>query len=307
MTQVFFFKILQELLDTQPKPETEVLYSQNCQYADRVYNSKNLNYCFDTSASSDSTYLFDSHLVASSQDCDYVVESQSCYECVDLYKCFNCIFVQKADNVRDARYCYDLSNCHNVFGCVNLKNKSYCIFNRQLSKEEYVKQVKKYSLLAPKKVLALLEELKGKFPLTQSVQARNVNADFGNYVYDSKNCYLCFDVGRCEDCSYLYDCGDNKQSLDMTYSYKACDNSYQVIGSIGIYNSQFVIDSENCQDSWYLFNCKGVKNSIGCVGLRYKEYCILNRQFSKEEYGKLAPKVIKILTEKDVNWDRLVV
>ena len=307
MTTKSFFQELQRLLYSQPLPETLIINSENCIYGDHIFNSKNLSYCFDTSASSDSTYLFDCHLVAGSADCDYTVESESCYECIDIYKCFNCSYIQKADNVRDAKYGYDLSNCHDVFGCVNLKNKSYCIFNRQFTKDEYEEKIKKYKKLPPEKVLSMLAELQLRYPITQSAAERNVNSPYGNYVYDCKNCYMCFDTARSEDCSYLFDCGDNKRSLDMTYSYKGCNNSYQVIDSLQIYHSNFVLNSQNCQDSSYLINCKGVKNSLGCVGLQYKEYCILNRQFSKDEYVQLAPQIKKVLFETDSNWTKLLV
>ena len=307
MTTKGFFQEFQRLLYSQPKPETLVTSCENCFYGDHVFNSKNLTYCFDTSASSDSLYLFDCHLVVGSLDCDYTVEAESCYESVDLYKCFNCYYIESSDNVRDAMYGYELSNCHDVFGCVNLKNKSYCIFNRQFSKEEYEEKIKKYKALPPEKALAMLEELKLRFPITQSEAARNVNSSYGNKVYDSKNCYLCFDIGRCEECSYLYDCADNKHSMDMAYSYQSCDNSYQIIDSIQIYNSSYILNSQNCQDSSYLFNCKGVKNSLGCVGLQYKEYCILNRQLSKEDYEKIAPSIKKVFSETDINWSNLVV
>lgn len=307
MTAKGFFEELQKLLYQQPRPETLVLYSENCQYADHVFNSKNLTYCFDTTASSDSTYLFDCHLVAASADCDYTVEAESCYECVDVYKCFNCSYLENAANVRDSMYGYNLDNCHDVFGCINLKNKSYCIFNRQLSKEEYEEKINIYRSLPSEKVLAIVEQLKLKFPITQSAAARNINSSYGNYIYDSKNCYMCFDVGRCENCSYLFDCVDNKHSWDMSYSYKGSDHSYQIIDSIHIYNSNFVLNSENCQDSSYLINCKGMKNSLGCVGLQYKEYCILNRQFSRDAYEKLAPGIKKLLSENDLNWSNLIV
>ncbi len=302
-----FFQELQRLIFSQPKPETEVVASENCVFADHVFNSKNLSYCFDTSASSDATYLFDSHLVTKSSDCDYAVESESCYECIDVYKCFNCFYVQKADNVRDTMYGYDLSNCHDVFGCVNLANKSYCIFNRQLTKEAYESIIESYKALPPQKILALLEELSLKYPITQSAAERNVNSPFGNHVYDCKNCYMCFDTGRSEDCLYLSDCGDNKQSIDMTYAYKGCDMSYQVIDSVRLHNCNFILNSENCQDSSYLINCKGVKNSLGCIGLQYKEYCILNRQFSKDEYEKIASQIKKSLTESNNQWNNLSV
>jgi len=34
-------------------------------------------------------------------------------------------------------------------------------------------------------------------------------------------------------------------------------------------------------------------NLFGCIGLRNKSYCILNRQYTKEEYEELIPKIIK--------------
>jgi hypothetical protein len=30
-----------------------------------------------------------------------------------------------------------MENCHHCFGCIGLKNKSYCILNKQYSKEEW--------------------------------------------------------------------------------------------------------------------------------------------------------------------------
>ena len=40
------------------------------------------------------------------------------------------------------------------------------------------------------------------------------------------------------------------------------------------------------------FNCQSSRDLFGCVGLRNKQYCILNRQYTKEEYEALVPKVI---------------
>ena len=34
-------------------------------------------------------------------------------------------------------------------------------------------------------------------------------------------------------------------------------------------------------------------NLFACVGLRNKQYCILNKQYSKEEYDELVPKIIE--------------
>jgi hypothetical protein len=38
-------------------------------------------------------------------------------------------------------YCYNLDSCSFCLGCINLQNKSYCIFNKEYSKEEWEKKV----------------------------------------------------------------------------------------------------------------------------------------------------------------------
>ena len=47
------------------------------------------------------------------------------------------------------------------------------------------------------------------------------------------------------------------------------------------------------QDSRYNEECHNCTNIFGCEGLRKKSYCILNKQYSKEEYEKLVPKIIE--------------
>ena len=43
--------------------------------------------------------------------------------------------------------------------------------------------------------------------------------------------------------------------------------------------------------------CQNCLNVFGCEGLRKKQYCILNKQYTKEEYEKLLPKIIKHMEE----------
>jgi hypothetical protein len=39
------------------------------------------------------------------------------------------------------------------------------------------------------------------------------------------------------------------------------------------------------------------KNCFGCVSLRDKQYCIFNKQYTKEEYFPLREKIIKNMNE----------
>ena len=42
-----------------------------------------------------------------------------------------------------------------------------------------------------------------------------------------------------------------------------------------------------------MYCAKNVSHLFGCVGLHNKQYCVLNKQYSKEEYEKLVAKIIE--------------
>lgn len=306
MTAATFFEELHRLLKQQPKPPSNIFHSENCTYGNYITRSKNLLYSFDASQSSDSMYLFDSHMCVNSMDCDYCVECESCYECVDTFRCYNCEFVQKADNTRDSSFSYDLSNCDHVFGCVNLKNKSYCVFNRQLSEAAYHEAVKKYVAMGAERVLEMLEDLKKQYPRTQSAGERNENSPYGNYIYENKNCYMCFDAARNEESGYLYDSYDNSFCYDLSYSANHNEFCYQLVNCEKMNNCTFTADSSNCEESSYLFNCRGVKNCFGCVDLQYKQYCILNRQLTQEAYERTLSELVATLNLSAQDWNGLI-
>ena len=305
MTANSFFSELQRIILSHPKLPVAVVSSQECKFCNEVYNSKNLFYCFDTYNTTDSFYLFDSFKCANCGDCDYAVESELCYESVDPYKAFNCDFIEYCDNIRDSAYCYNCTG-NNLFGCVNLKNKSFCIFNRQLTEDEYNKQLVRLRSLPSEKILTIVEDLKKRFPLTQTVGADNENAVYGNYIHFNKNCYLCFDAAYDENCAYLYDSFNCKTSYDLTYVALGTELTYEAVDSVTLFNCSFAVHASNCQDSAYIFNCFNVKNSLGCVGLSNKEYCILNRQFEKEEYENLSSQIIAQLNTANLGWGNLV-
>ena len=44
---------------------------------------------------------------------------------------------------------------------------------------------------------------------------------------------------------------------------------------------------------YYSYLCMNSSDLFGCIGLRNKSYCILNKQYTKEEYEQLVPKIIE--------------
>lgn len=307
MTTQAFFRELDRIIRSHPKKPTHIISSENCEYGDHLDFCKNISYGFDSAKCTDSVYLYDSFLCDNCQDCDYAVESQLCYESVDPFKAYNCDYINYCARIRDSAYSEWCWDAHDLFGCVYLQGKSFCIFNRQLTEAEYREKVKKYKQWPPEKILAIVEDLKKRFPLTQTIAAHNENSDYGNYIHYCKNCYLCFDAAHDENGAYLYDTFDARNSMDLTYTAKSADLSYEVVSSISVFNSDYIYASDNCSDSAYLFNCVDVKNSLGCVGLKHKQYCILNRQFTKEEYERISAQILQELKTQNSGWSNIQV
>lgn len=301
-----FFQELKRLILSQPKPSLYLWKIENCEFSNHVYYSKNLLNSFDCTNCNDSIYLYDSYMSANCIDCDYAVESELCYESTDPFKCFNNAYLQDCERMRDSYFCYACTNCHDVFGCAKLENKSFCIFNRQFTEEEYREKVKKFLALPPEKNLEMLGELKKRFPWTQTNAISNENTTYGNFMWYNKNCYLVFDGAHNENSSYLYDSHYSKNCYDLTYSGKNNELCYESVDNDALFNSDYMVYSDHSRDSSYCFNCTGLANCLGCVGLERKQYCILNRQFTKEEYEVKSKQILEELKKANLGWNELI-
>ncbi|RJQ25857.1 hypothetical protein C4577_04545 [Candidatus Parcubacteria bacterium] len=304
MNAKIFLEELQKIIWSQPKTPFRSNYTENCE-GDQLYYCKNMINCFDCLRCADSTYLFDSMMCTNCFDCDYSSSSELCYECVDADKCFNCDFLEDCSSTRDSSYSYGCKNCHNVFGCVGLQNKSYCIFNRQLTEDEYKEKVEKYKNLPPEKILKMVSKIKKLYPRTQTHGWSNENSPYGDYVYNSKNCYMCFNMTNSENSGYLYDSQACKTCYDSTFSGDS-ELTYEFIDSEFLFNCSYTLYSSYCHDGSYLIYCANVKNCLGCVGLYHKQYCILNRQLTQEEYERISKPLLEELKKSNLGWGNLV-
>ena len=232
--------------------------------------------------------------------CDlYVVHrSELCYEdvmCTDSYKLF---YSMNCKSCVDSYFLYDCHGCTNCFGCSNLRNKSYCMWNKQLSKEEYAKQLSQIDLQSFSKIRELKEKFKELYFSSIHKFANQIKVidSTGDNLEGVKNCKDCFDSsGQIEDCKNshwsamrvkdAYDCGPGLGAAETMYEMfdAGAGGGHNFFGSVVYYST----------NATYSFNCYSCSNIFGCIGLRNKNYCILNRQYSKEEYEALIPKIIE--------------
>jgi len=128
-------------------------------------------------------------------------------------------------------------------------------------------------------------ELQSKSPRPGMSTLKSVNSDYTSHCSECKNCYLLIGSERDEDCLYgnwLYYCRD---CVDSDFLFK-CELCHECTDCENCYNLNFCQDCTTCTDCSLCYDCKGCKNCFGCAGLRNKEFCAFNKQYSHEEYIK---------------------
>ncbi len=229
------------------------------------------------------------------------MQSDSCYSCINAEKCFKVVFSQYVNNCIESAFLYDCSNCSYCFGCINLRNKQYHIFNKPYSKEEYFKILKKYNLGS----FSQLIELNKKFndfkllnPFRFAKVFNSINS-YGDHIRRSKNCRNCFDSYETENSKYVYFSGSGlSDSYDVIDTGSKSSLLYEA-GGVGLssYKSSFVNWVLGGREVYYSDLCNNCSNIFGCIGLKNKQYCILNKQYTKEEYEELVPKIIQHMND----------
>lgn len=117
----------------------------------------------------------------------------------------------------------------------------------------------------------------------------------GDFCYDSKNAYECYNIGDCEDVMYITDSFNTKDSIDINMWGENTRLSYNCIATGQDANNMYCCTGSamNSTYNFYSNNCIGCSYVFGCSGLRNKSYCIFNKQYAEEEYTKTLKIIIK--------------
>lgn len=288
-----FFEQYAELQKVVPAIAFNGTNNENCDYSNYAAADKNCYMIFGSVYCEDCMYG-NPYYCKSCIDSLLVRDSELCYDCVTCEKCYECFFCQDCAHSNTLLFCYDCQSCSNCIGCAGLRKKEYHIFNKPYSKEDFLKAKTQLNLNDPVQVAHLkaqFEELKLKSPRRFSHMLNTENCT-GDYIYSSKNTLDCFDVQRCEDCSYCCQVIDMKDCHDCNYM-EECELCYEYICHYQNQRICFSCWCHLCHDIMYSSYCVSSNNLFGCIGLKHKSYCILNKQYTKEEYEDFRPRIIE--------------
>ena len=129
----------------------------------------------------------------------------------------------------------------------------------------------------------------------KNFQSLMVENSIGNNLYNARECYRCFDSSDLEYCNYCTQVQFGARHCYDIYQFgidiELCFDSAMI--GYNIYNCYFCYDLlEQCSDLQYCISLQGSKDCFACFGIKKGQYCILNKQYSREDYFSLRAKLI---------------
>ena len=298
-----FFEQFYELIQKVPVPARNAQLNENCDYINGATKCKNCYLCFNTFSCEDCFYLTDAKHAISCVDSYGLKDCELCYESMDLENCYNVLYSSQSVACYDSYFLNSCKRCKNCIGCVNLVDKEFHILNKKVSREEFQKYKELFKNREEvKKFRMEFEKFALQFPKKFYFGHSNENFS-GNYIQHIKNSHECYDSFEVENCKYCYYLFNANNCMD-----------YDIFGdhSQWIYNC--VATGVNCSNAiccfgnWnsssnnlYCYFVSGSSNNFGSMGIKQKQYCILNKQYTKQQYEEFVPKIIRHM-EKTGEW-----
>ena len=280
----YFFDKLATLLQTVWLPNL-IHFSENANsdYANCVLWSKNIylsytvikeveNAMYSFSVKTWSRNVIDGFMIRDN--------SENIYRSKCVISSYNTFYSKFINNSSDVRFSSNLQSCRECLFCDWLTNQSFCIRNKQYSKEEYT--IEKQLILSQKGNYDLrYEQVNNQWNNTNSLNSsgnyivNSDNVESGMMVYEIENARNIILIWGKDKWFNVYDCFLNTPPIDSIYGWLSLWT-----GCEHIYNAMHITRSSNIYYSIFLEDCSFC---IGCIGLKNKQYCILNKQYTKED------------------------
>lgn len=273
--------------------------SIKCEYTGDCWFAKN---CYMTFCAWHIENVFYGYMVLAGKnmaDCSYILESSEwlydCLNCSQCYKLSNSYFCVSSLN---SNFLYDCRNVSDCFMCIGLRGEKYCFQNKRYSKEEYENILNSYQLNTyegREKAKKDFKEFILKYPRKYAHITHSVKVS-GDLLSNSKNSQYCFIGDIMENCKYIQQGGKNIDSYDITTAGEH-EQGYEGVVLDNSSNNKFGLFTVKSQFVEYNMHCHNCKYIFGCVGLKNKQYCILNKQYTKEEYFEMIEKIKKHMND----------
>jgi len=299
-----FFDQLAKLQHRVPHPHQSGVNNTNCEWSYDVWNCKDAYLCRSLLDCEHVTYGYRIVNCKNSIDLVFCFDTELSYDCLYCFKCYKTRHSFDARNCLNSMFLYDCRNLQDCFMCWNLRNKQYHILNQPYTKEAYYEKLKEFDTRSRTGIEKLKAEfaeiLKRDAVHRADYNVKTVNVT-GNFLEECKNCENCYLLQESENNRHIFR-GFQCKDVIFGTSTLAEKSAYSMI-DLGMYEVAISSCSANCRYSAYLDHCEECEYCFGCVGLRKKKYCILNRQYTEDEYRTQVKKIKNDMKQRE-EWGR---
>lgn len=302
-----FFEQFSQLWNKVPKPALVSTRSVNSHYLNYAADNKNCYLTIEASNNDDCINCYWIQLSKNLVSCSFTYQVEFSYEVDDCYDSYSLRWSKGCYSCLDSSFLLNCRGCTDCLGCINLRQQKYHIFNQPYTKQEYENKLTSFKLNTYSGVESFQKEFQEfiKDKPRKFAEVYNTVNSTGNYMTNVKNNHHCFHSYEAEDNAYsVHVWRGAKDCMDCNTAGRTAERLYNTLNT-GMEVSD-VICGLMCWSSQFLaycLNCPSSNNCFGCVSLIKGSYCILNKQYSKEEYKKLRAEIIEKMTKEGIYGD----
>ncbi|MEK9157353.1 MAG: hypothetical protein AAB448_04495, partial [Patescibacteria group bacterium] len=226
------------------------------------------------------------HLVHQITDSHGILKSQRLFRCRYVRESLDCI---------DSTFLFDCRNCQNCFGAANKRNRQYVFMNEQLTKAEYEQRMAGIDL-GKRSVVEQYQKQFDELLAKEGVWPENFNVNIqdssGEYLANAVHCVECFDSSDAPTnqyrCCWNYGVNDSNAYMWGSVDSTEC---YMCVSSPNSNQSKFCYRSFRLDNCEFCMTCSDLRDCFGCIGLKKRQFCIFNKQYTEEEYWRLVDEI----------------
>lgn len=234
--------------------------------------------------------LYSVFVIASSAciDAEWIDQCERCYDALRMKECYRVSGSCDVQRSRESSFLFDASDCISCFGGFNLRNRKFVFLGEQLDAETY-RQKRRAITLGNRSTYLQYRQWydRGLREIAVHPFSRQdgVERCIGTGIANSSGCHYAFEAFDCLNCRYIARTAINvRDSADIASGGFGIERSYEDSSVIAIYAVKFSSSISTGRDLEYCMDCNNCECCFGCMGLRNARFCILNRQYTEDEY-----------------------
>ena len=286
-----FFCNFLDIQKNIPIPCTRQYWTNiNSQYTDTNANIENWLF---VRCSTNSKNILYSYVIKNTQNVLNSIKIQwwewNIYSSYSINDSFNIFYSKCIDSSSNIWFSYNIIWCSECILCNNIQNSSFMIKNIQFKKKQYFIEKEKYlkNKLDFENLLYNIWWLNFK-----NINSKNIeNVIWWTHIINWRNAFIVWNPIWTENIF------DTIWTWTL-WNYYACADCG--VNSENVFCSIAIVLSNRIYYSYFLESCSFC---LGCIWLKNKSYCILNKQYSKEEWYILADRIFAQMDNDWILWD----